>query len=468
MQRLAPRPGHRLRLRTVMVGVALTALAGTVLTTQALSSADAAEIPLSQGRPATASSTENGGTPASAAVDGDLGTRWSSAFSDPQWLQVDLGATATITRVVINWESAYATNFNVQTSANGSTWTTINTTANGTGNVQTLTVSGSGRYVRLNTTKRATQYGTSLWEFQVFGTGGGPASPSPTGPAGAGWLKMDQAKWNTQLAEFNAMTINPVPAGIVRVPEFNATCTYSHSKKDDPIVFPGLPGASHMHSFFGNRSTDANTTTESLFANTATSCGPTQDKSAYWVPTLYEHGVALEPSGTFVVYYGSRLADPTKTVPFPQGFRMIAGDAKKQVPTPAGAANQFWCAGAGGEIGRSADGNWPRCAPTANLNYQLVFQDCWDGVHLDSPDHKSHVAYSTNGTCSGAFPVAIPNISFVFAYPTSGSADGFTLASGMASSMHGDSFFAWDNAALGHRVKDCIVQKAKCNTAGTF
>lgn len=45
---------------------------------------------------------------------------------------------------------------------------------------------------------------------------------------------------------------------------------------------------------------------------------------------------------------------------------------------------------------------------------------------------------------------------------------GFSLASGMASSIHGDVFIAWDNAALGHRVKDCIVQKAKCNTAGTF
>ncbi|MFJ6194911.1 DUF1996 domain-containing protein [Micromonospora sp. NPDC092111] len=468
MQRSVPRLHHRLRLRTVVVGVALTALIGTFLTSQALSSADAAEVPLSQGRPATASSAENGGTSAAAAVDGDLGTRWSSAFSDPQWLQVDLGATATITRVVINWEAAYATNFTIQTSADGATWTTINTTTNGTGGVQTLTVGGSGRYVRLNTTKRATQYGTSLWEFQVFGTGGVPTSPSPSGPAGAGWITMDQAKWNAQLAAFNAMTINPAPANAVRVSEFNATCTYSHSKKDDPIVFPGLPGASHMHSFFGNRSTDANTTTDSLFANTSTTCGPTQDLSAYWVPTLYENGVALEPSGNFVVYYGSRLTDPTKTVPFPQGFRMIAGDAKRQVATPAGSVNQFYCAGAGGEIGRSADGNWPRCAPTANLTYQLVFQDCWDGVHLDSPDHKSHVSYSYDGKCSGAFPVAIPNISFVFSYRTSGSLDGFTLASGMASSIHGDSFLAWDNAALGHRVKDCIIQKAKCNTAGTF
>ncbi|GGM41101.1 DUF1996 domain-containing protein [Dactylosporangium sucinum] len=463
-----PARAGRLRLRTMVLGAALTALAGTFLTNLALHAADAAETPISQGKPATASSTENAGTPAANAVDGNAGSRWSSAFSDPQWLQVDLGATATITRVVLQWEAAYARDFTVQTSADGSSWTTINTTVNGTGGTQTLNVSGSGRYVRLNTTRRATQYGVSLWEFQVFGTGGTQPTPSTSAPAGTGWIKMDQAKWQAQLAQFNALPMHPAPANAVRVSEFNAACTYSHSFKDDPIIFPGLPGASHMHSFLGNRTTNANTTTESLLANSSTSCGPATDLSAYWIPTLYQRGVAIEPRGV-TVYYGSRLPDPSRTLPFPQGMRMIAGDAKRQVATPSGAPGQFWCAGPGGEVGRSADGNWPICAATANLTFQLVFQDCWDGVNLDSPDHKSHVSYSTvNGQCAGAYPVAIPNISFVIDYNTRGDADGFTLASGMASSMHGDVFLAWDNVAMGQRVKDCVVQKAKCNTAGTF
>jgi uncharacterized protein DUF1996/carbohydrate binding protein with CBM6 domain len=291
------------------------------------------------------------------------------------------------------------------------------------------------------------------------GTGGGQSDP--------GWVNIDQAKWNAQLAAFRAMTPRPVPAGSVRVPEFNASCLYSHSKPDDPIVFPGLPGASHMHSFLGNSSTDANTTTDTLLSNAGSSCKPAEDLSAYWIPSLYEHGQVVEPKDV-TVYYGSRLIDPSATVPFPQGFRMIAGDAKLQVPTPAGSVNQFYCAGAGGEIGRSADGNWPLCAPGATLMFQLVFPDCWDGVHLDSPTHKAHVAYTYDGTCKGDFPVAIPSLSFLIAYPTSGTADGFQLASKMASSMHGDAFFAWDNAALGHRVKDCVVQRAKCNTAGNF
>jgi fibronectin type 3 domain-containing protein len=124
---------------------------------------------LSQGQPATASSVQ-AGYPASNAVDGNLSTRWSSAFSDPQWLEVDLGATHTISKVVLYWEAAYATAFQIQTSADGTNWTTIYSTTTGTGGTQTLSVTGSGRYVRMYGTKRATGYGYSLWEFQVYGS----------------------------------------------------------------------------------------------------------------------------------------------------------------------------------------------------------------------------------------------------------------------------------------------------------
>jgi hypothetical protein len=125
---------------------------------------------LSQGRPATASSSENTSTTAPNAVDGNTGTRWSSAFSDPQWVQVDLGAVHPISQVVLNWEAAYGPAFQIQTSTDGTTWTTIYSTTTGTGGVQTLAMTGSGRYVRMNGTTRATQWGYSLWEFQVYGT----------------------------------------------------------------------------------------------------------------------------------------------------------------------------------------------------------------------------------------------------------------------------------------------------------
>jgi hypothetical protein len=296
------------------------------------------------------------------------------------------------------------------------------------------------------------------------------ASPSMTmsmPPAGGAWVPVDQGKWQAQLAAFNAMTPRPLPANPRRNPEFNATCTYSHSFKDDPIVFPGQPGASHMHTFIGNDSTNANTTTDSLYAHTASSCAPAEDHSAYWVPTLYEHGQPVEPD-QFVVYYGSLLPDTTHTVPMPQGLRMIVGDAKLQAPTPAGTVNQFYCAG-GPQDGRtrSTDGNWPVC-DGGHLHFTMRFPDCWDGQHLDSPNHKDHVSFGYGGGCPAAFPVPIPAVTYSISWPTAGTADGFTLASGMASSIHGDAFFAWDNDAMGHRVKDCVVQKVQCNTAGQY
>src|SRR5690348_6888441 len=80
-------------------------------------SANAADPLISQGKTATASSTENAAFPASNVVDGDTATRWSSAFSDPQWVQIDLGATASISQVILRWEPAYATAFQIQVSA---------------------------------------------------------------------------------------------------------------------------------------------------------------------------------------------------------------------------------------------------------------------------------------------------------------------------------------------------------------
>ncbi|HTF08689.1 MAG TPA: discoidin domain-containing protein, partial [Asanoa sp.] len=158
------------RRRLLVAGAILTLLVAGG--SAAVSSPAAAAGPLiSQGKPATASSEENAGTPASAAFDGNAGTRWSSAFTDPQWIQVDLGGTAAVDQVELVWETAAARAFQIQVSAAaGGPWTTIYSTTTGAGGTQTLALSGSGRYVRMNGTARTTGYGYSLWEFQVFGT----------------------------------------------------------------------------------------------------------------------------------------------------------------------------------------------------------------------------------------------------------------------------------------------------------
>jgi fibronectin type 3 domain-containing protein len=125
---------------------------------------------LAQGRPTTASSVENAGTPASAATDGNPNTRWSSAFADPQWIQVDLGGTHTVRQVTLVWQNSRAVAYQVQVSPDAATWTTIYSTTTAPGGTETLDVTGTGRYLRVYGTQRATQYGYSLWQLRVAGT----------------------------------------------------------------------------------------------------------------------------------------------------------------------------------------------------------------------------------------------------------------------------------------------------------
>ncbi|WP_235775546.1 MULTISPECIES: discoidin domain-containing protein [Paenibacillus] len=116
--------------------------------------------------------------PAAGAVDGDKGTRWESAFSDPQWIQVDLGSVQTVSRVVLNWEGAYAKSYTVQASANGTDWSTVYSTTTGDGGIDDLALSPvSARYIKVNGTERGTQYGYSLWELEVYGSGSSNAAP---------------------------------------------------------------------------------------------------------------------------------------------------------------------------------------------------------------------------------------------------------------------------------------------------
>lgn len=161
----------RRQLRLLAAAASAAALLALGALTQ-VPVAAAADEPLSQGRPVTTSSTEFAWSTGANAVDGDPGTRWSSTAADNQWIRVDLGSVQAIDRVVLDWEAAYASGFRIEVSNDASTWSAIYSTTTGTGGDQNLDVDGSGRYLRLWVTQRATQWGVSLWELQVLGAGG--------------------------------------------------------------------------------------------------------------------------------------------------------------------------------------------------------------------------------------------------------------------------------------------------------
>ncbi|MBW8764485.1 MAG: discoidin domain-containing protein [Microbacterium sp.] len=158
------------------VATATAATAAAPSPAEAAAVTAAVESLISQGRPAMASSVETSAFPASAAVDGSSSTRWASVEGvDPQWIQVDLGAGASVSRVVLNWEAAYASKYKVQVSADGSSWTTLKDETAGNGGTDDITgLSGTGRYLRIYGTARGTTYGYSLYEVKVYGTAGTP------------------------------------------------------------------------------------------------------------------------------------------------------------------------------------------------------------------------------------------------------------------------------------------------------
>ena len=187
MRTAIPVPAHpprRKRRRITVLSAVVATLLG--LTAASVSNAYAADAVLSQGKPASASSQEDARFSAANAVDGDTNSRWASQWNDDQWLQVDLQETATISQVQLTWEGpSFASEFRISTSADGDTWTPVYSTTTGAGGTQNLTVSGTGRYVRMTGIKRAGGYGYSLYEFKVFGTTGTttpPVTAPPTTP----------------------------------------------------------------------------------------------------------------------------------------------------------------------------------------------------------------------------------------------------------------------------------------------
>jgi uncharacterized protein DUF1996 len=236
---------------------------------------------------------------------------------------------------------------------------------------------------------------------------------------------------------------------------FVESCDFSHRAPDDPIIFPGKPGASHDHSFVGSRTTDASSTYTSLRAG-ATTCERQADTAAYWVPTLYEGSQPVHPAGATIYYRRNTLAELDT---FPNNLRMIAGDAT--ATTPQGLRVTFWnCGIAGGVAPSSTIPNCPE-ARGSFLRLHVQFPSCWNGRSLDSADHKSHMAYAMRGGCPSTHPVELPAIALIFRYPTRGG-EGFSVASGGQFSAHADFLNSWRPRALEKLVDGCLNALVHC------
>jgi uncharacterized protein DUF1996 len=240
---------------------------------------------------------------------------------------------------------------------------------------------------------------------------------------------------------------------------FVADCAFSHRAADDPIVFHGMPGRSHSHDFFGNRSTDASSTLGSLVRR-AGNCVPAEDRSGYWTPTLYRRGRALKPVQVQVYYqdffrYG-------RVLPFPPGLRMVAGRPTARAPQRG--VVRWTCQD---DHGRG-EPKVPSCG-SRFVTLRIAFPDCWDGRRLDSPDHRSHMAYNSAGgrelgpqRCPRSHPIVVPQLQLNVVYPIH-DGKGVTLASGSVLTAHADFFNGWKPSVLHHRVNDVLNGGKACD-----
>ncbi|WP_030902338.1 DUF1996 domain-containing protein [Streptomyces sp. NRRL F-5126] len=252
--------------------------------------------------------------------------------------------------------------------------------------------------------------------------------------------------------------------------EFQAKCAADHTLPDDPIVFPGQPGKSHDHTFMGNTGTDAYTTTASL-DTAGTACLAPGDKSAYWMPSLYDGDRKVLPIGPQTIYYKSGVTDYTSVRPFPKGLRFVVGNPMQTLDEFKNLKGTV----EGWECGTSYKNfDFPTSCPSTpdtQLNIRLQAPSCWDGIHLDTPDHKSHMAYplatgNNQNVCPADHPVALPMIEFKMAWPVNGDTSKLRLASGTGHSFHYDFFDGWDEATLSAMVAHCINGGLQCDAHG--
>jgi hypothetical protein len=252
------------------------------------------------------------------------------------------------------------------------------------------------------------------------------------------------------------------------VAQWNVLCTADHFAMDDPIVFPGQPGMSHMHTFYGNTSTDAYSTVSTLSAASPSSCGRgmgTSDLSAYWVPSLMKKNAdgtlsTVKTEQVTTVYYRRAGGGMGPRVhPFPRGLRMIAGNSKATSDQSLSIV-QWDCGGGGVE-----SPHMYACpgGSSASIHASLVFPSCWDGVHLDSPDHKSHMAYAArNGACPADHPVSLPEVTFEIDFRGIAGGPDYSLASGGIYSLHGDFIADWNNRVQSALVASCLNVPNEC------
>ncbi|KAF5875032.1 putative wsc domain protein [Botrytis fragariae] len=281
------------------------------------------------------------------------------------------------------------------------------------------------------------------------------------------------------------LTINVNPAlAFWRLPCQNPIVV----QRSDPVVSPGSVSG-HVHTIMGGNGFGFSMNYASTQASTCTSCTVTKDLSNYWTPTLYyraQNGsfISVGQNGGVTVYYLQRSdpLDPEYSkglLAFPEGFRMVAGNPFLRSYNASSLEQQavtYVCLG----TDKPQTNGFPNYPCPYGLRTQVFFPSCWDGKNLDSPDHKSHMAYPSlqdSGNCPSTHPKRFVSIFYEILWNTPDFADKWygnsqpfvwSMGDPTGYGFHGDFVNGWDVPTLQRAVNECTDESGVIEKCPVF
>ena len=320
-------------------------------------------------------------------------------------------------------------------------------------------------------------------------------SPSPT-PTGTTTVSPNLAGMPAISSNFDInrelVTLSSLPKSGSPdvVGAFRFLCMPGQISYDDPIIYPGKPGAAHLHQFFGNTKANAYSTYSTLRAAGDSTCMSPLNRSAYWMPAMLDGKGSVVRPDYVSIYYKRRPKSSPKCqvlggsakgtgicVDTPNGIKFVFGfDPTSPQAAPTGAA-YFTCSGTGAVAGkwktiRDALG---KCPVGARLGAVINAPKCWDGKNLDTPNHRSHMAYTSYGSwgyerCPTTHPYVIPTFTMGAWFKVDANLKTWSLASDHmlpgalpGQTFHADFFMAWDPVIKKMWHENCIDKLLNCS-----
>jgi len=274
---------------------------------------------------------------------------------------------------------------------------------------------------------------------------------------------VDPANWTRQ-------TWVPSSSASEPTGNFRTFCRPTALGYIDPIVSPGRPSA-HLHQIFGNTTTTEDSTYETLRSAAASTCdGGPLNLTPYWFPAMFDaDGRVVVPQDMQIYYKGLGYA--------PGGLSGAQQSIRNITTLPAGlrmiSEQRTWRC----ENNTNSGTRIPDTCNGSRLIGEVHFPSCWNGVDLDSPDHKSHMAFPTrdpnlgNLRCPASHPVHLVEITEIVSWAAASDISGWYLASDVpmgttdGRSLHADWFGAWDPATLERWHQHCIREMRNCGSS---